>query len=255
MHDYAGTLSRRAPFSRNMVSFLCLLTLWCILLVVFNRFPGIDLAVARSVFFEGSCKSIIGGVSCGEFAYARNLIMNDLRNVFLALPYVAIAVLIGTCIHSYSRRGGAWKTPRIESGIAALLSLALGCGLLVNLLLKEFSGRPRPRDTTIFGGSLDFVQAGSFAGGCLRNCSFISGEASSAGWLFCLIFILPPRWRLVLGVPLAIVSFAAPVLRVVTGAHYLSDAVLGWLSSVVIFVGVLALFELFSHRRSLGSAS
>jgi membrane-associated phospholipid phosphatase len=38
-------------------------------------------------------------------------------------------------------------------------------------------------------------------------------------------------------------------MRVLTGAHYLSDAVLGWLSSVVIFAGVLVIFETLQHRR------
>ncbi|MDE1997008.1 MAG: phosphatase PAP2 family protein, partial [Rhizobiaceae bacterium] len=141
-----------------------------------------------------------------------------------------------------------WRTPKVDLTISALVSLALGCGLIVNLILKEFSGRPRPRDTDLFGGGLDFVQAGSFAGKCLRNCSFISGESSSAGWLFCLVLLLPPRLRLPLGIPLAAVSIVMPTMRVMTGAHYLSDAVLGWLSSLVIFAGVLAVSEFLAMR-------
>nr|WP_245472168.1 hypothetical protein [Rhizobium jaguaris] len=76
----------------------------------------------------------------------------------------------------------------------------------------------------------------------------MSGEASSAGWLLCLILLLPPRWRLPLGVPLAAVSIMMPTMRVLTGAHYLSDAVLGWLSSLVIFAAVLTAFEVFNSR-------
>ncbi len=39
-----------------------------------------------------------------------------------------------------------------------------------------------------------------------------------------------------------------PTMRVLTGAHYLSDAVLGWLSSLVIFAAVLTVFEIFGSR-------
>jgi membrane-associated phospholipid phosphatase len=40
-------------------------------------------------------------------------------------------------------------------------------------------------------------------------------------------------------------------MRVLTGAHYLSDAVLGWLSSLVIFAGVLAITETLRHQREI----
>jgi membrane-associated phospholipid phosphatase len=34
-----------------------------------------------------------------------------------------------------------------------------------------------------------------------------------------------------------------------TGAHYLSDVLLGWLSSVVVFAGVLAIADNLTQRR------
>jgi membrane-associated phospholipid phosphatase len=181
----------------------------------------------------------------------KNPFFMAIRTVFLALPYIAIAILLGLMVMSRRRLGKDWKTPEVKMSFAALVSLAIGCGVLVNLILKSFSGRPRPRNTLLFGGNLDFVQAGSFAGKCLKNCSFISGEASSAGWLFCLILLLPARWRLPVGLPLATISILIPTLRVLTGAHYLSDAVLGWLSSLVIFAGVLVIAETLRQPREI----
>ncbi|HEY0124430.1 MAG TPA: phosphatase PAP2 family protein [Rhizobium sp.] len=252
--DYVAYPKRTTSLSKPFASFLALFAFWWLLLLVFNRFPQIDLAVARSVFTNMPCPSNdpVGKV-CGMFAYGTNSLFVFLRAVTLVLPYIAIIVLLALPILSWKRLGPLWRTPKIDRCIAALLSLALGCGLLVNLILKSFSGRPRPRSTDLFGGALDFVQAGSFAGKCLRNCSFISGEASSAGWLLCLIPLLPPRWRLPLGVPLAVISILMAAMRVLTGAHYLSDAVLGWLSSLVIFAAVLTVFERFgSSSASLG---
>jgi lipid A 4'-phosphatase len=60
---------------------------------------------------------------------------------------------------------------------------------------------------------------------------------------------LPERWRMPLGLPLLIVSAVIPALRVVTGAHYLSDVLLGWLSSVVVFAGVLTIAEDMTRRQ------
>jgi membrane-associated phospholipid phosphatase len=244
LQEYVGS-SRRTTFTgRASVSFLMLFASWWVLLIIFNRFSGIDLDVARAVFTESGC-GLLGsiGKTCGSFLLDKNVVFVFFRSVFLVLPYLAIAILLGVIFLSRWRFGRAWRTPLAEMSMAALATIALGCGVLVNLVLKEFSGRPRPRDTVFFGGDLDFVQAGSFAGKCLRNCSFVSGEASSAGWLLCLIVLLPSRWRFVVGIPLAIVSIAIPTLRVLTGAHYLSDAVLGWLSSLVVFAAVLAVFE------------
>jgi len=244
MQNYVGVVTKAGAPGRALHLFMASFVVWWILLALFNQFPGIDLAVTDSVFSEANCTVLTRlEKSCGAFPLDRGTFFPAVRNILYMVPYFAVVFMLGALAYARWERGLAWKTERTESVIAALLSLALGCGVIVNLFLKTFSGRPRPRDTLFFGGDLDFVQAGSFAGKCLKNCSFISGEASSAGWLFCLILLLPERWRLPVGVPLAVVSIVTPVLRVLMGAHYLSDVVLGWLSSVVVFAGMLAVFE------------
>jgi membrane-associated phospholipid phosphatase len=81
------------------------------------------------------------------------------------------------------------------------------------------------------------------AGKCVSNCSFISGEAAGVGWLLCMIVLIPQPLRSALALPLAAISFLAPAMRLAFGAHYLSDVVLGWLSSLVVFAGFLALTD------------
>jgi membrane-associated phospholipid phosphatase len=230
---------------------LALLFLWIVLLVIFNAFPAIDLAASRWAFTTSACgPSDPMRAVCGEFAYDKLPIFTWFRTFSLYLPYIAVIALLHLLFQAWRRNGARWRGPTVDLSIAALGSLALGCGLLVNLFLKVYSGRPRPRDTDLFGGALDFVQAGSFAGKCLKNCSFISGEASSGGWLLCLVVLLPPRLRIPIGLPLAAVSLLMPTLRVLTGAHYLSDAVLGWLSSLVIFAGLIALLDLLGSKAA-----
>lgn len=250
MQNYVGVVPRAGSSSRTLYFFIASFSAWWGLLALFNQFPGIDIRVADSFFSEANCTVLTRlEKSCGVFYLDRQPFFSELRRLLYFVPYIAMVFLFATVVFSRWKNGAAWMTLSMEMSLAALISLALGCGVLVNLLLKAFSGRPRPRDTTIFGGDLDFVQAGSFAGKCLKNCSFVSGEASSAGWLFCLILVLPARWRLPVGIPLAIISIVTPVLRVITGAHYLSDAMLGWLSSLVVFAGVLAVLQ--ARRRPM----
>ncbi|WP_234906233.1 phosphatase PAP2 family protein [Rhizobium rhizogenes] len=250
-YNDAAYAKRTAPVSRSLIAFLALFTLWWLLLFFFNRFPGIDLSVAQSTFTASPCASSTRvGEICGTFALAKNPILKILRGITLALPYIAIVSLLVTLVMSWRRHGAAWRTLKTDQYIAALLSLAIGCGLIVNTLLKGYSGRPRPRSTDLFGGGLDFVQAGSFAGKCLGNCSFVSGEASSGGWLLCLVLLLPPRLRFPVGIPLAALSIMMPFMRVFTGAHYLSDAVLGWLLSLVVFAAAMAVIDFMRSASS-----
>ncbi|MDK9698501.1 MAG: phosphatase PAP2 family protein, partial [Siculibacillus sp.] len=107
-------------------------------------------------------------------------------------------------------------------------SMALGPGIVVNSILKEFWGRPRPRQITDFGGAMEFYPAWIPGGACPSNCSFPSGEASSAMWLVAFVFVVPERWRKpALAIALAwaaVISFN----RMAFGAHFLSDVLIGW---------------------------
>jgi len=53
----------------------------------------------------------------------------------------------------------------------------------VNGLPNSHSGRPRPVQTSLFGGTVDFTDAGTLLVNVRRTCSFVSGEASQASRL------------------------------------------------------------------------
>jgi membrane-associated phospholipid phosphatase len=113
-------------------------------------------------------------------------------------------------------------------GRAALLmivTLALGPGLLANVILKDTWGRPRPIDVTEFRGTEHFVPWWDPRGECLKNCSFIAGEPSGAFWTLAPAAVAPPQWRVIAyGAALAFGS-AVGVLRVAGGGHFVSDVV------------------------------
>lgn len=65
---------------------------------------------------------------------------------------------------------------------------------------------------------------------CPRNCSFISGEASSMFVIFFAAAPIVPQWSAVLIVAGTVLGLAAGLVRTAQGGHFLSD---------VIFAGVL----------------
>lgn len=222
------------------LAFIALLAVWCLVLLFFYAFPDIDPSAAHAFFSVGNCRPQAGAEAvCAAFALPDRPLLDLLRDLGIFLSCVAGLILIAIPLGAFRRSRADWRTPINELCLLALMSLALDCSLRLNAWLKTFAGRSH--DANIYASGLDFLKANSFAGKCAANCSFISGEASAGGWLFCLVVLLPGHLRRPLGLPLAAVSLLVPALRVVTSVHYLSDTILGFLSSLVIFSGVLAL--------------
>jgi lipid A 4'-phosphatase len=105
----------------------------------------------------------------------------------------------------------------------------LGPGLIVNGIFKSFWGRPRPRHLVEFGGTADFMAWWDPTGVCVRNCSFVSGEASSAFAVLALAALVPSPLRYTAIVASVIYGLSVGAARIAVGAHFLSD---------VLFAGV-----------------
>jgi membrane-associated PAP2 superfamily phosphatase len=114
------------------------------------------------------------------------------------------------------------------SGRAVLFlmaTLALGPGLLVNVVLKDHWGRSRPIDVTQFGGPEHFVAWWDPRGDCPNNCAFVSGDVAGAFWTIAPAALAPPAWRaLATGAALALGAGMA-AMRVMAGGHFVSDVV------------------------------
>ena len=106
-----------------------------------------------------------------------------------------------------------------------LMTMALGPGLLVNVVLKDHWGRPRPIDVAQFGGTEQFVSWWDPRGDCPSNCSFVSGDVAGAFWTMAPAALAPPQWRvLAYGAALALGAGMA-VMRVMAGAHFVTDSI------------------------------
>ena len=109
-----------------------------------------------------------------------------------------------------------------------LVGLAAGPGLVVNWVFKDHWGRPRPRDVTQFGGSMDFMPALVPGGACERNCSFVAGHPSTVFWLAAFGFLLAGGRRYAVFTASALVGGVAGLGRVLQGGHFLSDVIFSW---------------------------
>jgi len=141
------------------------------------------------------------------FGLAGNLAFQAIRN-FDQLP-------------SSSRRPQC--PPRVRQAMAcALLSLVIGPGLLVNLVLKENVGRARPIQIEAFGGNRQFSPALRQAHECERNCAFVSGHAAVGFWFATGYAISRRRTRAWLWVG-TLGGFTVGLIRIVAGGHWFSD--------------------------------
>ena len=197
-----------------------LLALTCASALALALWPSLDLATAR--YFYGD-SGFIGGAAFERFA----------RAFFNVTPFVVLAAF--GALYALRRAGVA--TPYAPSGRALtflIATMVIAPGLVVNLGLKDHAHRPRPVHTRDFGGESEFRPWYKFDGGCVRNCSFVSGEASEAFWMVAPASLAPPPWRAAAIGAALLFGAATGVLRMAFGGHYLSDVVLAALLTLLI---------------------
>ncbi|OQP85707.1 hypothetical protein BTR14_14670 [Rhizobium rhizosphaerae] len=220
---------------RDLVLALVLVCLWVALLELFHAAPGIDLWIQGLFFSHGTCPAgSRAGLVCGSFPLGDIGVLQSLRKILFYLPFLLTAAVVARLVWALARPGRL-AIADLRDTITVLATMAIGPGLIVNGILKAYSGRPRPMQTELFGGNMSFMPAGSFGGACTDNCSFLSGEASGAAWLVCALILLPEPLRRRLIRPVIAIAVLTSGMRVAFGRHFPSDALLGFLLTLVVF--------------------
>jgi lipid A 4'-phosphatase len=143
------------------------------------------------------------------------------------------------------------KPARVVPGRVVLFlvsTLVLGPGLIVNGILKEHWHRPRPVHVTEFGGDKAYVDWWDPRGTCERNCSFVSGEASAAAWMFAPAMLAPAPWSVAAFAGAAIFTLVISVSRMAAGGHFFSDVLLAVLLMLILISA--AHYLIFRRRRT-----
>jgi membrane-associated PAP2 superfamily phosphatase len=181
--------------------------------LAFGIYPQLDLAVS-ALFFDEPRKA---------FTAANNLTALQLRHAFTYVIWlVAAPAFIAVVVKLILPR-----RRMIIPGRAVLLlivTLALAPGLVANVILKDYWGRPRPFEVARFNGPETFVPWWDPRGSCDKNCSFVAGEGAGAFWTLAPAVLAPPAWRpLAYGAALTF-GILVSGLRIAFGAHFFSDA-------------------------------
>lgn len=213
------------------------------LLATFVAAPELDL-MAAAAFFDGAGF----GLWAEEVALGRRIY----TAAFWALCVVAALGLVQRL--ALPQR----TTTPLRVWLFAAAVPALGPGLLVNAVLKENWGRARPDALTLFGGEARFALPFEISYECVANCSFASGEGSSAAAvLVVLVGLFGHRLSGWVLRPLLVVLGAAWVagaalLRMIPGKHFLSDTLFAFILVALVGLALYALLGIGRQRRRAG---
>lgn len=202
---------------------------------VYLRFSNVDL-LAGQVFFDGDGTWHLKDFPLFVFLYEWGV------QPALIIAAIAMLVIIGGFFSGVLRR---WR--KIAGYF--LLVLIVGPGIIVNAILKEHWGRPRPNDVVEFGGIHQFEKVWQYDARSAGK-SFPSGHASMGFCLLGLYFVaraLRQRWAL----PAVFCALAMGLLlglaRIAQGGHFVSDIL--WSAGVCYFVALGLCYAMRLQKR------
>lgn len=204
--------------------------------LVFTLFPGIDLW-ASGQFYDGK-----------GFQAARDASLQDIRNAAWWLSIIFCLLAAFMTLATSLRKASTQRIPTRVWGFVFSVYLAAPIAM-ANLVFKEYWGRARPRSVEAFGGDRQFTSPLEFTDQCLRNCSFVSGEASGivATALVLSLVVAPAMTRgktVFLGIVWVLAAWIAG-LRIAMGGHFLSDVLFGALFTALIACLLFRVFRLY----------
>lgn len=196
-----------------------------LMLLITPLTPLLDLAITRRVYVET--------------LFQGNSFFDALYNYGCWPAYIlcglALIVFVASYFYNECKR---WRS----AALALVIVMAIGPGLIVNAVLKDHWGRPRPRQTMQFGGTEPFspYYIPHFSAHSVFK-SFPCGHCSMGFYFFSLALIgrrYGHRGLFYAGLILAIgLGTVLGVARIVQGGHYLSDVLMSalilWLVSIV----------------------
>jgi lipid A 4'-phosphatase len=181
--------------------------------LIFVGWPELDVAASRLLYVEPR-----------HFAFSQSALAGALRVGFRLLTWTASIAAIAGIVLALARNRRLFGLGLSQWMFLALV-LITGPGLITNTLLKDNWARPRPNQIVEFGGAAKFAPVLERSGTCARNCSFVSGEASSIFALGFALAMLARRRRAALMAAAVAAGAASGLIRIGEGGHFLSDVV------------------------------
>lgn len=207
--------------------------------VLFTTFPELDLRIG-AYFFDATnqtfpLKSHLAALIAREAAMI----------IAWALCLPAIVAFVVKMVRP--------DKPMLIRGRAVaflLITMLLTAGIVTNFTFKTFWGRPRPVSTVEFSGQWQYKHWWQPGGDCPRNCSFFSGEASTAFWTYAPAALAPPPWRAAAYLGATVLGLATGGLRMAFGGHYASDVIVAGLVTFLLIWLVYAIIYRWPSTRT-----
>jgi lipid A 4'-phosphatase len=134
-----------------------------------------------------------------------------------------------------------------RAALFLIVTLALGPGIITNLVLKDHWGRSRPIDVQQFGGADRFTPWWDPHGQCPNNCSFVAGEPSGAFWTLAPAALAPLAMQPLAFTAAVLFGAAVGILRIGAGGHFFSDVVF---AGVFVYLEIWAIYGLIYRWRN-----
>ena len=192
----------------------------CLLLVavasaVFLVFPGIDLWFS-DLFYRSRA-----GSGCAQ--RCARLPPCYQRRADGPLTFALIASLVVKLVRPERPSPAAPEHGRLPAS-----TMVLGSAAPRQRHPQEHLGPTASGEVDAFGGDAPYVEVWRITGWCADNCSFVSGEASSAIWLVAVALVLPKSVRGPATVVAIVYALLLSLNRIAFGGHFLSDVVISF---------------------------
>ena len=197
---------------------------------MFILFPQLDL-MTSALFF-----------SDGRF-YAKSYPLFKLIYKYApSMTGIIVLAIIGIYAYMQFKKRDEILGLKKKAYLYLIMAMLLGPLLVVNGIMKEFSGRARPRHIVEFSGSKTFTPAFVISDQCKKNCSFVSGHASAGFYFVALALLYRGKRRRVIFWSAVAAGGIIGMVRIIQGGHFLSDVIFSfafvYLTSLLLHYGM-----------------
>jgi len=132
-----------------------------------------------------------------------------------------------------------------------VLLMIIGPGIVVNKILKDHWGRPRPKQIENFDGELKYLPV-LYKGNAGKGKSFPSGHASMGFYLFAPFFCMRKNAKksalicLFIGI---VYGLLMGLGRMIQGGHFASDVI--WAGGLIYLIGLILYYLLGLYKKSV----
>lgn len=209
--------------TQGLIISIVLILAW---FALFSLYPSFDLSVS-AWFYDGKW-------------LGRQGILPTFRHIYLNSSKI---ILVLFCLLLISASLQNTHIPRRVYGFFVALGLVAPLGI-VNGILKAHWGRARPNDVIEFGDDKTFTPVQLFpADQCNFNCSFVSGEGAAC-FTILLMALTMFGGNFFRNALILLLILPMGILRVIAGAHFLSDVLGSFLIVSFCFYALLLIMKM-----------